>query len=195
MDEHMILAHKHLDRTRAITLSLAAALILALLAPGITLAASRTTTSPYTYTQPKFPKPATERVQPGAVGTTVNPTGATVAPTTTNTLPRTTTAPAGVTPTITTTTPTTTTTSTPTGVGARHGATSTSAGSSGPSTPAIAAAVIAALLALGCGVWSVARLQAYEPRWTLSMRHSIAEARFRASATWAEFSDWARLGR
>lgn len=60
---------------------------------------------------------------------------------------------------------------------------------------AIAAAVIAALIALGCLAWGIARVSAFEPRWTLSLRHAIAEAGFRASATWAEFSDWLRLGR
>ncbi len=62
------------------------------------------------------------------------------------------------------------------------------------STPALIAAVLAALLALGCAVWGIARMSAYEPRWTLSLRHAMAEAGFRASATWAEFTDWARLG-
>ncbi len=60
---------------------------------------------------------------------------------------------------------------------------------------AIAAAVVAALLVLACLVWGIARMLAFEPRWTLSLRHSIAEAGFRASATWAEFGDWVRLGR
>jgi hypothetical protein len=59
----------------------------------------------------------------------------------------------------------------------------------------IAVAVLAGLIALACLVWGVARMLAYEPRWTLSLRHSLAEAGFRASATWAELSDWARLGR
>ena len=67
--------------------------------------------------------------------------------------------------------------------------------SSNLSTPAIVAAVLAALIALGCAVWAIARMSAYEPRWTLSLRHAMAEAGFRASATWAEFTDWARLGR
>ena len=187
----MALARKHLGRARAIALPLAAALIVALLASGVTLAdASPTTTSHYTYTQPKFPKPASERVRPGVGATTVKPTGTAIPPAaTTNALPRTSTAPVITTPTVTSATPAPTTNST------RVGAARPTAGSSSASTPAIAAAVIAALLALGCGVWGVARLQAYEPRWTLSMRHSIAEARFRASATWAEFSDWAKLGR
>ena len=38
-------------------------------------------------------------------------------------------------------------------------------------------------------------MQAYEPRWVLSMRHSMDEAGMRASATFAELKDWARLGR
>jgi hypothetical protein len=187
----MALARKHLGRAHAMALLLAAALIVALPAPGVTLAdVSPTITSRYTYTQPKFPKPASERVQPDAGATSVKPTGAAIPPTaTTNTLPRASTTPVITTPTITSATPAPTTNSTPVG------AARPTAGSSGPSTPAIVAAVIAALLALGCGVWGVARLQAYEPRWTLSMRHSVAEARFRASATWAEFSDWAKLGR
>jgi hypothetical protein len=59
----------------------------------------------------------------------------------------------------------------------------------------VIAAAIAALLALGCAIWAIARLEAYEPRWALSLRHTFAEAGFRASGTWAEFRDWARLGR
>ncbi len=64
----------------------------------------------------------------------------------------------------------------------------------GPSHAALAAAVVAAFVVLAIVVWGIARMSAYEPRWTLSLRHSLAEARFRAAATWAEFSDWARLG-
>jgi hypothetical protein len=55
--------------------------------------------------------------------------------------------------------------------------------------------VLAALLVLGCLAWAVARRRAFEPQWTLSFRHAMAEAGFRASATWAEFTDWLRLGR
>jgi hypothetical protein len=65
---------------------------------------------------------------------------------------------------------------------------------SGVSTAAIVVAIVAALLALACAAWGLASMQAFEPRWTLSLRHAVAEAGFRASATWAEFSDWARLG-
>jgi hypothetical protein len=60
---------------------------------------------------------------------------------------------------------------------------------------AIALAAAGALVVLACLLWALARVVALEPRWTLSVRHAIAEAGFRASATWAEFSDWARLGR
>ena len=55
-------------------------------------------------------------------------------------------------------------------------------------------AVIAALIALLCLLWALARMLAFEPRWSLSLRHAVAEAGFRAPAPWAEFRDWARLG-
>ncbi len=66
---------------------------------------------------------------------------------------------------------------------------------SGLSHAALAAVALAALVVIVCVAWGVARMLAYEPRWTLSLRHAVAEAGFRASATWDEFSDWARLGR
>ncbi len=70
------------------------------------------------------------------------------------------------------------------------------AGNSGHvSTEAIVLAAIAALLLLACAAWAFARSRAYEPHWLVSMRHAMAEAGFRTSATWAEFTDWARLGR
>jgi hypothetical protein len=59
---------------------------------------------------------------------------------------------------------------------------------------AIAIAAVGAVIVLACLAWALARTLAFEPRWTLSLRHAVAEAGFRASATWAEFSDWARLG-
>jgi hypothetical protein len=55
--------------------------------------------------------------------------------------------------------------------------------------------VLAALVALACVTWGVARMLDFEPHWTLSLRHAMAEAGFRASATWAELGDWMRLGR
>ncbi len=60
---------------------------------------------------------------------------------------------------------------------------------------AVALAAVGALVVLACLAWGLARMLAFEPHWTLSLRHAMAEASFRASATWAEFSDWARLGR
>jgi membrane associated rhomboid family serine protease len=62
------------------------------------------------------------------------------------------------------------------------------------STGAIVIAVIAALLVLACIGWALARRRAFEPHWLLSLRHAMAEAGFRVSATWAEFADWVRLG-
>jgi hypothetical protein len=63
------------------------------------------------------------------------------------------------------------------------------------SAGALALAILGALLALGCAVWVVGRWMALEPRWTVSAMHSLREATYHASATWAEFSDWAKLGR
>jgi hypothetical protein len=65
----------------------------------------------------------------------------------------------------------------------------------GPSTTAIAIAILAALLVLGCLTWAIMRSRALEPHWTISLRHAMAEAGFRVSATWAEFTDWLKLGR
>ena len=62
------------------------------------------------------------------------------------------------------------------------------------STLAIVIAAVGALLALACAAWGIARRRAVEPHWWLSFQHAIAEARYRASATWAEFTDWARRG-
>jgi cobalamin biosynthesis Mg chelatase CobN len=70
-----------------------------------------------------------------------------------------------------------------------------SQGDSGLSTGAIVIAAFAALLLLACILWALARRRAVEPHWLLSLRHAMAEAGFRASATWSEFADWARLGR
>ena len=45
------------------------------------------------------------------------------------------------------------------------------------SNAAIAAAALAALIALICLAWSVARMLAFEPRWTLSLRHAHGRGR------------------
>jgi hypothetical protein len=66
--------------------------------------------------------------------------------------------------------------------------------SGGLSAGAIVIAALAALLILACAAWALAHRRAYEPRWLLALRHALAEAGFRASAMWAEFTDWLRLG-
>lgn len=63
------------------------------------------------------------------------------------------------------------------------------------STGAIVAAALAALLIVVCLAWGAARWWAYEPRWAVSLRYCLAEAGWRLSGTWDEFSDWVRLGR
>lgn len=128
-------------------------------------------------------------VAPGATPTTATPT---------TSVPTTAAPPAATAPTTTapsTTNPITTTPTTPgspTVVGVARKKTSPS---TRLSTGALALAILGALLALGCAVWVVGRWLAVEPRWTVSAMHSLREAGFHASATWAEFSDWAKLGR
>jgi hypothetical protein len=68
------------------------------------------------------------------------------------------------------------------------------AGSGSPSTGAVVAAVVAAILILLCAAWGVARWWAYEPHWLAPARHACAEAGLRLSATWGELRDWMRLG-
>jgi hypothetical protein len=65
---------------------------------------------------------------------------------------------------------------------------------SGISTAAIVVAALGALLVLAAAAWALARRRAYEPHWWLSLQHSLGEAGYRTSSTWAEFSDWARRG-
>ena len=66
---------------------------------------------------------------------------------------------------------------------------------SGPPAPVVALGVCSALLALAGLVWALARWGPWEPRWMLAARHAWGEAGFRTGATWAEFTDWVRLGR
>lgn len=75
-----------------------------------------------------------------------------------------------------------------------YSATATHTGG-GLSTGAIIVAVIAGLLALACLAWALARLRGLEPRWSLELRHAVAEAGFRTQETLAELADWLRLGR
>ena len=176
---------------RALARSLASTI--ALLAFGAAPAAQAlTSASSKPRTTPTFPVPASERAQPGAAGGAPAPATTTPAATT----------PAATSPGATTPLPGTATTGTATIPAAKSlQPSSASAPAQGRprragklSDAAIAIAAVAALLALACAAWGIARLQAYEPHWTLSLRHAMAEAGFRASATWAEFSDWARAG-
>ncbi len=132
--------------------------------------------------------------QPGTVAPGATPSSAT--PTTS--VPTTAAPPAATTPTTTapsTTNPITTTPTTPGAPTVVGVARKTTSQSNHISTGALALAILGALLALGCAVWVVGRWLALEPRWTISMMHSLREATYHASATWAEFSDWARIGR
>jgi hypothetical protein len=152
-----------------------------------------------------------------AAGAQANPGGlgapAAATPTVTATTPTTTYVPSGgtplpsattTTPAATTTTPgaTTTTLTVPSSPGITSGQAasptraraSSRAGDHPLSTGAIVIAALGALLALACAAWGLARRRAFEPHWWLSLRHAMAEAGFRASATWAEFADWVRLG-
>lgn len=59
----------------------------------------------------------------------------------------------------------------------------------------IALAALAGLLALGTLMFGLVRWRAWEPAWADRFRHAAGEAGWRASSTWAEFSDFVRLGR
>jgi hypothetical protein len=59
----------------------------------------------------------------------------------------------------------------------------------------IALAVLLAVLALAALTVFLLTVLALEPPWLEAARHSLAEARYRASGVLAEFGDWLRLGR
>ena len=59
----------------------------------------------------------------------------------------------------------------------------------------LALIVLGALLVMLLALWAFARWWAWEPHWLVRWRHATAEAGWRASAAWAEFTDWLRLGR
>jgi hypothetical protein len=67
-------------------------------------------------------------------------------------------------------------------------------GSGGISTLGLVSAILAGLLLLACAGWALARALAFEPRWLLALRHSLAEAAYRGEAAVAELGDWLRLG-
>jgi hypothetical protein len=130
---------------------------------------------------------ATRATTTPAAGTGVTPATGVAPATGTGTAPATG-APSGATP----------GTATPTHPGTAAlpaGARRTAGSSTRLSAGAIVAAALAALLILVCLAWGAARWFAYEPRWSVSLRHSLAEAGWRLSASWDELSDWARIGR
>ena len=75
----------------------------------------------------------------------------------------------------------------------------TAARTTEPSTdapfPVLALAILAAILALGGMTVGMFRWRAWEPAWTGRFRHAAGEAGWRASSTWAEFTDFVRFGR
>ena len=61
--------------------------------------------------------------------------------------------------------------------------------------PILALAILGGLLALGAMLAGLVRWRAWEPAWAVRMRHATGEAGWRASSTWAEFTDFVRFGR
>jgi hypothetical protein len=74
-------------------------------------------------------------------------------------------------------------------------ASKTRSSDAGIPAPLVALAIIGALMALAALLYALARWWAWEPHWLVRARHAGAEASWRASGSWAEFSDWLRLGR
>jgi hypothetical protein len=171
-------------RNRRLTLALAGAFIA--LGPA-TSAQALTGTATHTSSTPTFPLPASARVHP-STGGTGTPTTTYVPSETATPLPGAAAKGLATNPTAPTGTPFKST------LNARAHTHARAQPSDTRSTEAIVIAALAALLALGCAAWGIARRRAFEPHWVLSLRHAMAEAGFRASATWAEFADWVRLG-
>ena len=61
--------------------------------------------------------------------------------------------------------------------------------------PVLALAILAALFALAGLIVALVRWRAWEPAWADNLRHAAGEAGWRASSTWAEFTDFVRFGR
>jgi hypothetical protein len=201
-------------RVRACAVVVSTALALLAVSPnGAGAATGKSTTG----SSPLFPVPASARVHGGTTKTSTQ-AKTTPSPAASGAQPGTV-APGAPTPTTatpTTAVPTTSGTPTPTTPTTPAPATTAPSGATGPSgttgsatvvgvarkatpnkrlsTGALALAILGGLLALGCAVWVLSRWMALEPRWTVAVMHSLREASYRASATWAEFADWVRLG-
>lgn len=59
----------------------------------------------------------------------------------------------------------------------------------------VALIVLGGLVLLALLAWGLARMRGWDPSWASRMHHAWAEAGFRTSSTWSEFTDWLRLGR
>jgi hypothetical protein len=68
-------------------------------------------------------------------------------------------------------------------------------GGHGDRAALVALIVLGALVLLVALIWAVARWQGLEPPWWPRVRHSLQELGWRASNTWADFTDWVRIGR
>ncbi len=61
--------------------------------------------------------------------------------------------------------------------------------------PVLALAILAGLFVLAGLIVALVRWRAWEPGWAVNFRHAAGEAGWRASSTWAEFTDFVRFGR
>lgn len=201
MPEMIPFTRVHLFR-RAPALFTALALLCCAAISGELTSAHAATAS--TSSTPTFPVPASERVHSSATSsapaaatptTTYVPAGGAAAPGATGASPGTAT-PAPTVSIPATATPPAAAAPAQTAASTQTNAarTKSSEGDRPLSTGAILIAALAVLLLFGCLGWALARRRAFEPHWLLSLRHAIAEAGFRVSATWSEFADWARLG-
>jgi hypothetical protein len=68
-------------------------------------------------------------------------------------------------------------------------------GGSDAPAPLLVLAAVGGLLALVALAWGLLRWFALEPGWLVSARHATAEAGWRTSGAWADFTDWVRRGR
>jgi len=71
----------------------------------------------------------------------------------------------------------------------------TSGRSDGLPAAVVGLGTLAVLLLLTSLVWLALRQLVWEPRWMPRARHAFQEAGWRMSGTWADFTDWVRLGR
>jgi hypothetical protein len=195
-----------LNRRLSLRLALIASLI-SLLSAGPAQLLSRAVAAPSGTPTTTVPAPAKAQngLDASSAAAPSNPGGAGAPATTAASTPTTTYVPSAAVP-PTATVPSTATSSIPTTPAAtapaatavitRTPATSTAKGGDRPlSSTTIAIVVLAALLILACAGWALARQRAFEPLWLVSLRHASAEAAFRASASWSEFTDWIRIGR